>query len=470
MNLSDLTIKRARTGLAEKKFSATDLTKVSLDAIRKNEPKVHAFITITEKEALTASLESDKRLSNGNARPLEGIPFTMKDVFNTKGIKTTASSKVLDDYIPAYSATVYQLLLDAGAILLGKTNCDAFGHGSSTENSDFGPTKNPWNLDRVPGGSSGGSSASLAYGGGLFSIAEDTGGSIRQPAAFCGVTGLKPTWGVISRYGCISYASSLDTVGPMTRSAEDIGEIMQVIGEQDSMDASQGFREPIYDYKRDIGSNKYKIGFPKEFRQTGNDPEIDTAIENAIKKLEELGHEVVEVSLPHTKYAIECYYLLAASETSSNLARYDGVRFGNPREYFNDENKRRIMLGTFALSAGYSDEFYLKASKVRTLIYEDFRKLENKGIEIFIAPVSPILPFKLGEKSYDPLQMYLADIYTVSINVSAIPSLALPCGFSKAGLPIGMQLMGKHFAESQLIGLGKQYQEATDWHKRKPKL
>lgn len=463
MDIDKLTVKTALEKLRKKEFSSVELTKESLSRIKEFESKINAFITITEDQALRDAQRADDLISQGSYLPLLGIPYTLKDVFNTKGIKTTAGSKVLEDFIPPYDSTVYRLLSESGAVLLGKTNCDAFGHGSSTENSDFGVTRNPWDLERVAGGSSGGSAASLVYGGGLFSIAEDTGGSIRQPASFCGVTGLKPTYGLVSRYGCIAYASSLDTVGPMGLESADLEIIMKVISDKDSLDASQI-------EGNSINREKIKIGIPKEFFDAANDSEISRSLEETIKTFKDLGYDVQEVSLPHAKYAIECYYIIASSETSSNLARYDGIRFGKTRENFNDENKRRIMLGTFALSAGYADKYYYKATKVRQLIKKDFENAREKGFDVFIAPVTPTLPFKIGEKFTDPLQMYLADVYTVSANLAGIPALSLPSRPSTRSIPIGFQLMGHHFSEDTLLNLGKKYQEATNWHKRRPQL
>lgn len=462
MDVSSLTIKQAAKDLRDKKYSSVELTEECLSIISRNEAKINAFITVSKEIALEQAERADELLSQKTPGDLLGIPYSLKDVFNTKGTKTTAGSNVLRDYVSPYDSAIYTYLKEAGAVLLGKTNCDAFGHGSSTENSDFGVTKNPWDNSKVAGGSSGGSAASVAYGGGLFSVAEDTGGSIRQPAAFCSVTGLKPTYGVVSRSGCISYASSLDTVGPMAKTAEDLNRVMNVISQTDDHDASQ-VQDPLS--WNGASNTKLSIGVPKEYFGGGNGTEIDGAIGSAIKEFEKMGHEIKEVSLPNTKYAVETYYLLAASETSSNLSRYQGIRYGASRGEFNEENKRRIILGTFALSSGYHDEYYLKAAKVRNLIRKDFKSLTD--IDVFIAPVSPVLPFNIGENTDDPLKMYLADIYTVSTNVAGVPSLALPCGFSKENLPIGMQLIGKHYQDPVLLELGQQYQKVTDWHERR---
>lgn len=470
MNLCDLSVRDAREGLRKREFSSLELTRACLQRIQNLDKKINAFITITDEHAIEQAKRADTLIASSEDKPLLGIPYTIKDVFNTYGIKTSAGSNILTSYISPYSATVFENIRQAGGILLGKTNCDAFGHGSSTENSDFGVTKNPWDTTKVAGGSSGGSAAALAYGGGLFSIAEDTGGSIRQPAAFCNVSGLKPTWGLVSRYGCIAYASSLDTIGPMVHEVQDLATIMEVIGVPDPQDASQSKQLPR-DWRNFLHKRshlKLTIGLPREFFGKGNDREIDRLIDIVRKLLETAGHTFCEVSLPHTKYAVECYYLIATSEASSNLARYDGIRFGKSRDHFNRENKRRIMLGTFALSSGYMDKYYAKAMQVRSLIMKDIGEVFAHGIDCLLAPVSPVLPFKIGEKAQDPLQMYLADVYTVPINVAGVPSLALPCGFSKSGLPIGMQIIGNHFSEALLFGLGSQYQRMTDWHTKRP--
>lgn len=470
MNLYDLSVRDAREGLRKRELSALELTRACLERIQNLDKTINAFITITDEHAIEHAKKADALIAIGEDKPLLGIPYTIKDVFNTYGIKTSAGSNILTSYISPYSATVFENISQAGGILLGKTNCDAFGHGSSTENSDFGVTVNPWDTTKVAGGSSGGSAASLAYGGGLFSIAEDTGGSIRQPAAFCSITGLKPTWGLVSRYGCIAYASSLDTIGPMVHEVQDLATIMEVIGVPDPQDISQSKQLPRdwRNFLRKRSHLKLTIGLPREFFGKGNDREIDRAIDAARTVLERGGHRFRQVSLPHTAYAIECYYLIATAEASSNLARYDGIRFGKSRDHFNQENKRRIMLGTFALSSGYMDKYYTKAMQVRSLIMKDIGEVFAHGIDCLLAPVSPVLPFKIGEKAQDPLQMYLADAYTVPINVAGVPSLALPCGFSKSGLPIGMQIIGNHFSEALLFGLGSQYQRMTDWHTKRP--
>lgn len=470
MDLNKLSVAEAKKGLRSKQFSSAELTKECLEQIRKYNSRINAYLTVCEKEAMEVAKKADKLLSQGDDSPLLGIPFSMKDVYSTKSIRTTAGSKVLEDYIPPYNATVYQKLIDAGAVLLGKTNCDAWGHGASTENSDFGPTKNPWNLECVPGGSSGGSAAALASDMTIFEIGEDTGGSIRLPSAFCSTVGLKVTYGRVSRYGAVAYASSLDTMGPMGKTVLDVASILSVIAGLDNKDATSS-PEKVDDYQSLFNNDVkgLKIGLPKEFFGSGLDPQVKEAIEQVVRVWESLGAKTVEVSIPSTEYGIATYYLIAPSETSSNLARFDGIRFGHTRDTFGAEAKRRIMLGTYALSAGYYDQYYLKAQKVRSLVKRDFEKA-LEGCDVILSPVAPTPPFKLGEKIDDPLKMYLVDIYTVLINLAGVPSLALPCGFSKAGLPIGMQIIGQQFSESKLLNVGYQYEQATNWHKERPKL
>lgn len=478
MDLTNLTLLEALEGLREKKFSSLELTKTCLAKVDALNGELNAFLTVCEKEALNLAKKADELLSKGEDRPLLGIPFSMKDVYSTYGIRTTAGSKVLENYIPPYNATVYQKLLDAGAVLIGKTNCDAWGHGTTTENSAYGPTKNPWNLQYVAGGSSGGSAAALASDMTFFDIGEDTGGSIRLPASFCSTVGLKVTYGRVSRFGAIAYASSLDSMGPMGKNVADVARVLSVIAGQDPKDATSS-PQKVEDYfgvlNRDI--KNLRIGMPKEFFGQGLNPQVKQAIEQAVKVLEGKGAKVVEVSIPNTEYGIATYYIIAPSETSSNLARYDGIRFGNSRETFGDEAKRRIMLGTYALSTGYYDEYYLKAQKVRSLIKNDFEKA-FKECDVIFSPVSPTPPFKIGEKVDDPLQMYLVDAYNVLVNLAGVPALALPCGFSKnpstssgsSSLPIGMQIIGPQFSESLILNVGYQYERATEWHKRKPEL
>lgn len=474
MELYEVTAIQAQDGLAKKKFSSQELTASCLQRIKKLDPKIKAFLTVTENKALDAAKKADQVLAQDEEifekKPLLGIPFSAKDVYVTKGVKTTAASKVLRNYIPQYDATVIQRAKRAGAHLIGKENCDAWGHGVSTENSDFVTTKNPWNLNYVPGGSCGGSGASLTAGMSFFSIGEDTGGSIRLPAAYCNIVGLKVTYGRVSRYGAIAFASSLDTVGPMARTVEDCALVMYKIAGRDFLDATSiSAAVPDYPSLLRKGIKDKRIGLPKEYYGQGLNKEIRSAIGEAVRKFEKLGAKTVEIRLPSTDAAINTYYIINPSETSSNLARYDGVRYGCKRLLFGDEAKRRIMLGTYSLSAGYYEAFYKKAMRVRTLVKKDFEEAFQK-VDLIIAPVAPTPPFKIGEKIDDPIAMYLTDVYSVSINLAGIPALALPCGFTKNNLPIGMQIIGPQFSEDLLLRAGYAYEQVTDWHKRKPDL
>lgn len=470
MELNELTIKEAQNGLRTKKFSSVEITKACLNRIQEKNDEINAYLTVCEKEALESAKKADGRIKNGDDVPLLGIPFSMKDVYSTKGIKTTAGSKVLENYIPVYSATVYQRLIDAGAVLLGKTNCDAWGHGGSTENSDFGVTKNPWNKNYTPGGSSGGAAAALASDMTIFEIGEDTGGSIRLPASFCSTVGLKVTYGRVSRYGAIAYASSLDSVGPMAKTVYDTAYLLKIIAGKDQKDATSSPKNvPNYTMFLKENVKGLRIGLAKEFFGQGLNGEVKDLLRKALNTFEKFGAVVVDISIPSVENGIATYYVIAPSETSSNLARYDGIRFGSGRADFGDEAKRRIMLGTYSLSSGYYDQYYLKAQKVRTLIKNEFIEAFEK-CDVIISPVSPTPPFKLGEKVDNPLQMYLVDIYTVIINLAGIPSLALPCGFSKNGLPIGMQILGPQFSEGLLFRIGHAYEQTTEWYKRKPNI
>lgn len=410
------------------------------------------------------------RVKNNAKGPLAGKTFVLKDCYVTKGIRTTAASKVLENYIPQYNATVYKKLLAAGAILVGKMNMDAWGHGGTSENTDFGIVKNPWDLERVAGGSGGGPAVAVATDCVDFAISEDTGGSIRNPAAWCGITGLKVTYGRVSRYGCIAYASSFDTVGPTARTAEECAEVLQIIAGKDPYDATSS-PKPVPNYLKKINDplSKLTIGIPKEFFGEGLDKENEKAIFEAVKKFEELGCEIKEISLPISDYVIPVAYIIAPSETSSNLARYDGIRYGRDRSNFTTESKRRIILGTYALSAGYYDAYYKKAQQVRTIFIQEYKKALDK-CDVMLMPVNPTPPPKIGTLINDPVASYLADIYTYSQNPVGVPALALPCGFTKNNLPIGMQLVGKMFSEDLLLQIGHQYQQITDWHTRKPKL
>lgn len=455
MNIFDKSIIQLRTLIKEKKISSKEVWDYFANRSKKNDEKLDIF---------TTRLEDYNQNSVNNDLPLAGIPFSMKDTYCTKGIRTTASSKVLENFIPPYNATVYQRLLDAGAVLIGKTNCDAWGHGSSTENSDFKITKNPWNDKYVAGGSSGGSAAAVSTYSTAFDIGEDTGGSIRLPASFCGIIGLKVTYGLVSRYGCIAYASSLDTVGPMGGSVGDVARVLEVIAGNDPQDATST-KQNSYSYVNTLERpiNGMKIGVPKEYMGDGIDDEVRSKIDDALKVFRKIGATIKEVSLPLTKYAISAYYLIATSETSSNLARYDGIRYGNDRSYFGDEAKRRMMLGGYTLSAGYYDQYYKKALKMRTLFRKDFSEVFS-DVDILIAPTSPTPAFKIGEKVDDPLQMYLSDVLTVSINLAGIPSLSVPIGLSKKdNMPIGMQIIGGHFSEDKILNLARKFEQETNF-------
>ncbi len=472
MNLNQLTIKEARVGLKAKKFSSVELTTACLEQIKKYNKELNAFITVTEKEALESARKADKIFNNltidsFNNYPLLGIPIALKDLFSTKGIKTTAASKVLKDYIPPYDATVVKKLKDAGAVIVGKTNCDAWAHGSSGENSDFGPTKNPWNNEYVPGGSSSGSAAALASNMCLAATGTDTGGSIRLPASFCNLVGLKPTYGRVSRYGIIAMASSLDSIGHFTKTVEDSAIFLNVTAGKDSFDATAP-AVPVPDYTKDLTMNvkELRIGIPKQYFVEGTDKNINELIKKAVIVLERQGAKIVE--LPHTQFANPCYYIIQPSEVSSNLARYDGIRFGSARQNFGDEAKRRIMLGTYTLSAGYYDAYYKKAMQIRTLVKKDFESAFEK-VHAIITPVSPTPPWQLGEKINSPLKMYLSDIFTITANLAGIPGLSLPAGFIK-DLPVGMQILGPQFSEGLLFRIGHVYEQQTNFHKQKPKL
>lgn len=471
MNLTELTIKQLIEGYKNKSFSVTEVVKAYLERTHKINPELNVFITVLEKEAKEQAQKADRIISNEGIRAnsLLGIPIALKDLYLTKGIRTTAGSKVLDNYIPQYDATTVKKLKDAGAIIIGKTNCDAWAHGSSGENSDYGPTLNPWNKEYVPGGSSSGSAVSVAAGLSAASTGTDTGGSIRQPASFCNVVGLKPTYGRVSRYGIVAMASSFDSIGHFTKTVEDNAIFLNVTSGQDEMDATTSPVEaPDYTSSLKKGVKGIKIGLPKEYFIKGAAPEIKDAVKKAIKILEEKGAQIVEVSLPHTEYAMATYYIIQPAEVSSNLARYDGIRFGSARQSFEDEAKRRIMLGTFTLSAGYYEAYYKKAMQVRTLIKKDFEDAFSK-VDAIIAPVSPTLPWKFGEKVDDPLKMYLSDVFTVTANLAGIPGLSVPCGFVN-GFPVGFQILGPQFSEELLYQVGYAYEQETRWYLSKPSL
>lgn len=485
MNYSAITIEEAHRMLVSKECSAVDLVTASLERIRVLDNTLHAFLTVCEEEALAGARVIDKKIASGQSiRLLEGIPFSAKDVMMTAGCRTTAGSNMLKNFVAPFDATAIARLQNAGAILIGKTNCDAYGHGSSTENSDFGETKNPWDTTRVAGGSSGGSAVAVATGMGLFSVGEDTGGSIRQPAALCGVTGLKVSYGRVSRYGAIAYASSLDTIGPFTKTAKDAAIVLKVMAGHDQSDSTSLPGEaPDYHALIEQAPQEMSIGIPAEYFSSDLDPAIQSVIMEAIAVLEAQNFQVKEISLPHTSASVSAYYLIAASETSSNLARLDGIRFGhsaNPtlslEEYyqtarsegFGPEAQRRIIMGTYALSAGYHEEWYAKAQKVRTLICGDFDVAFEK-VDAIISPTSPFTAFPIGQKSNNPLDMYLADIYTTAFSLAGLPTISVPCGFSD-GLPVGMQITAPHGDDARVLQLAHIYQQLTDWHLYHPSL
>ncbi|WP_298036131.1 Asp-tRNA(Asn)/Glu-tRNA(Gln) amidotransferase subunit GatA [uncultured Desulfuromonas sp.] len=482
MELTELTLRELQRMLADKKVSSAELTRAFLARIAEADARVNAYVTVCEDQALAAAAEADRRIAAGEAGPLTGIPVALKDIFNTEGVRTTCASKILDNYVAPYDATAWARLKQSGAVLLGKLNMDEFAMGSSNENSAYGPTRNPWNPETVPGGSSGGSAACVAARMAAAALGTDTGGSIRQPASHCGVVGLKPTYGRVSRYGVIAYASSLDQVGPVARDVEDCAAMLQAVAGHDPAD-STSVDTPVPDYLESLreGVKGLRIGLPKEYFIEGLDPDVKAAVEGAIAVYRSLGAEFVEVSLPHTDYAVACYYLIATAEASSNLARYDGVRYGERVDEggglidmynrsraagFGDEVKRRIMLGTYALSSGYYDAYYLKAQKVRTLVRQDFLDAFAK-VDVLLTPVAPTPAFNIGEKTGDPLQMYLSDIFTIPVNLAGTCGMSLPCGLSAGGLPIGLQLVGKPFGEADILRAGHAFEQATVWHEKK---
>jgi len=485
VNLHQLTAHELHGLLKNKEVSAVEVANDVYSRIDAVEDKVKSFVTLTEEIALQTALKVDEQIKNGEAiSPLAGIPVVIKDNMCTRGVKTTCSSKMLENFVPPYDAFVVNRLAEAGAVMLGKANMDEFAMGSSTENSRFFATKNPWDISTVPGGSSGGSAASVAADQTIYSLGSDTGGSIRQPASFCGVVGLKPTYGLVSRFGLVAFASSLDQIGPFTKDVRDNALVMNAIAGHDSMDSTSAKVE-IPDYTSYLtGDIKgMKVGIPKEYFAEGMDPQVREVIQDAIKRFEELGAICEEMSLPHTEYALPVYYIIAPAEASSNLARYDGVRYTyraegaedlidmykkTRAEGFGSEVKRRIMLGTYALSSGYYDAYYLKALKVRTLIKQDFDRAFEK-YDILLSPTAPTTAFKFGEKADDPLQMYLSDVCTLSVNLAGIPGLSIPCGFAN-GLPVGLQIMGKHFDEGTLFRAAYAFEQSTDFHKQKPRL
>ncbi len=485
MELYDLTLTEAHEKLKTGAISSLELTQSVLARIEQVEPRVGAYITLTSELALKQAGQADEAISQGRIGPLTGIPMGVKDLISSRGIKTTCASRILENYIPPFDATVMNRLLKEDIVLLGKTNMDEFAMGSSTENSSVKITHNPWNLDHIPGGSSGGSAAAVAAGECLAAIGSDTGGSIRQPASHCGVVGMKPSYGRVSRFGLVAYASSLDQIGPIVKEVSDCALLMNVICGHDPKDSTSVPRE-VPDYTQNLkqGVKGMTLGIPREYFVPGMDPEVEQAVRKAITVLTDLGAVCREISLPHTEYAIAVYYIIAMAEASSNLARYDGVKYGfrDPGENrlmemyqktrthgFGKEVIRRIMLGTYVLSAGYYDAYYRKASQVRTLIHQDFQKA-YETCDLIITPVAPTPAFRLGEKAADPLQMYLTDIFTISTNLAGIPGLSLPCGFNTQGLPIGLQILGNHFEEERILQAAYAFEQATDHHRRRPPL
>ncbi len=464
-------------------ISSEDLTRATLDRVQKSDAAIRSYLRVSEATALLAAREADARRARGEKAALLGVPVAVKDIFLTQGVETTCSSRILEGYVPPYDAHAVSRLKAAGAVILGKLNMDEFAMGSSTETSAFQLTRNPWNLDYIPGGSSGGSASAVAARQCAASLGTDTGGSIRQPAALCGVVGMKPTYGRVSRYGVMAFASSLDQVGPLTRTVEDCARVLGVIAGRDPRDSTSSERA-VPDYLASIGKRVkgFKLGVPKEYFIPGMDREVKAAVEAVVSVYERMGVSCNPVSLPHTEYAVATYYIIAPAEASSNLARYDGVRYGkraqdaktlhevyekSRSQGFGREVTRRMMLGTYVLSAGYYDAYYRKAQKVRTLILRDFEAAFEK-VDAILTPVSPTPAFKIGEKTDDPLAMYLSDIFTIPTNLAGLPGISVPCGFSSGGLPIGFQLIGKAFDEATLLQLGHAYQGETDWHCRAP--
>ncbi len=482
--LTDLTLTEALHQLDAREISSVELTQAHLAQIERLEPQVRAFLTVTAELALQQAKAADALRAKGETRPLLGIPLAIKDVITTKDVETTAGSKILKGYVPIFNATVIERLLEAGMVLLGKLNMDEFAMGSSTENSGYFNTRNPWDLSRVPGGSSGGSGAAVAARMAMGSLGTDTGGSIRLPGAFCGLAAIKPSYGRVSRYGLIAYGSSLDQAGPLARTVEDAARILQVIAGPDPLDSTT-LPAPVPNYVAALegGVKGLRIGLPREYFGEGLEPDVENAVMEAVAFLQSMGAQVVDVNLPHTKYGLATYYIIATSEASANLARFDGVRFG-PRvdkgdlqetykatrsAGFGDEVKRRIMLGTYALSAGYYDAWYGKAQAVRTLIKRDYEQAFQE-VDVLCAPITPTTAFKFGDHTADPLAMYLADVMTITANLAGICGLSVPCGFDQQGLPIGLQILGPSLAEDRIMRVAHTYEQAHDWHTRRPAL
>ncbi|MBU0598588.1 Asp-tRNA(Asn)/Glu-tRNA(Gln) amidotransferase subunit GatA [Patescibacteria group bacterium] len=482
MKLNQLTINEARQGLDKKEFTSLELTQACLKAAKEINPKVKALLQITDDLAMQQAKKADQEIKKGQVGLFTGLPIVLKDNMLLKNTITTGGSKILENYKATYNATVVDKLNNAGVIFIGKANLDEFAMGSSTENSAFDKTRNPWDLDRVPGGSSGGSAAAVAADMCIAALGSDTASSIRQPASFCGIVGLKPTYGRVSRYGLIAMTSSLDQIGPLTKNTEDTLSLFNLIQGQDKKDATTYKTKPV-DIKCLMNDIKgVKIGMPKEYFIEGMDAEVREIVKQAIKKLEDLGAEVTEISMPLTKYALAVYQIMATSEIATNLARYDGIRYGlsakeptlqkvygqSKAQGFGNEAKRRIILGTFALSAGYYDQYYVKAQKLRVLIKKEFEQVFKK-VDCLVTPTTPSVAFKLGEKYEDPLTMYLSDIYTVPANIGGVCAISIPCGFDQ-GLPVGLQIIAKPFDEQMLFRVANNYEQATDWHKQKPEI
>jgi aspartyl-tRNA(Asn)/glutamyl-tRNA(Gln) amidotransferase subunit A len=485
MELHTLTIHELSDLLDRREVTAREATEAFYRRIDAVDERVHAYLTLTRELALAQAERADRRRQGGEGGPLLGIPLAIKDVICTKGVRTTCGSKILHNFVPPYDATVMERLNAAGAVLLGKANMDEFAMGSSTEHSAYGTTRNPWDLSTIPGGSSGGSAAAVAADECAAALGTDTGGSIRQPAACCGIVGLKPTYGRVSRYGLVAFASSLDQIGPMTKDVRDAALLLNVIGGKDPRDSTSA-DVPLPDFTQALAEpvRGLRLGIPREYFIEGIDPEVERSVREAVKVLEGLGAVTKEISLPHSEYGVAVYYILAPSEASSNLARYDGIKYGyrtpewsNLRdmymrtrdEGFGTEVKRRIMLGTYALSAGYYDAYYKKAQQVRTLILRDF-ETAFRDVDVIVAPTAPTPAFKIGEKTDDPLQMYLSDVFTIPVNMAGIPGMSLPCGFSSTGLPIGLQVIGKPFDEATMLQVAYAFEQQTDHHRRKPSL
>lgn len=471
--MNNLTIIKAKEGLKTKKFSSVELTNACFEQIEKTESKINAFVTKTKKEALGQAEKADRLIANGQDLPLLGIPIAIKDNFSTLGIRTTASSRVLDDYIPPYNATVVKKLKDAGVVLIGKTNMDAWAHGSSTETSDYGTTRNPWNTNHLPGGSSGGSAASVAANQCIAAIGSETAGSIRQPASWCGVVGLKPTYGRVSRYGVIAMGSSLDSPGPITKNVVDSALILEVLAGKDEADATTSPKE-VFQYSKNLSKSvkNLRIGISNQYFIKGIDKEVKDSVIAAIKKIERMGANIEDIKLFDPKYAIDVYTIIQRSEVSSNLARYDGIRYGFDRAKFQQEAKRRIMFGTYALSSGYYDQYYNKAQQVRTVIIKDFEKAFEK-VDVIIAPTSPSLALPVGSTKESAMFGEIADVLVEPSSIAGLTGINIPVGFSKSGLPIGMQIIGPQFSEQLVLSTAHQYELNTqdeDWRRLEPKL